>query len=143
MAKIRVLFVCVQNSARSQMAEALLNRMGGDLFEAESAGIEPGTVNPLAVESLKEIGINIMGRKTQSVFDLFKSGEMYGYVVTVCDESGAERCPIFPGVCKRLHWSFEDPAALKGSMEERLVKTREIRQKIEAKIKEFIQNTAK
>ena len=132
--KQKVLFICVHNSARSQMAEALLNLACPDYFEAHSAGLEPGALNPLAVEAMKEIGLDISGKKTQSVFDVFKTGQFFPYVITVCDESSADRCPIFPGVTKRLHWSFADPAALTGSREERLQGTRKIRDQIRARI---------
>jgi len=132
--KQKVLFICVHNSARSQMAEAFLNKICVDLFEAHSAGLEPGTFNPLAVEAMREIGIDISQNQTQSVFDVFKSGELFAYVITVCDESTAERCPIFPGVTKRLHWSFPDPAALSGTHDEGLAGTRKIRDQIRARI---------
>ena len=132
--KQKVLFICVHNSARSQMAEAFLNLACPDYFEAHSAGLEPGTLNPLAVETMKEIRLDISGKKTQSVFDVFKTGQFFPYVITVCDESSADRCPIFPGVTKRLHWSFADPAALTGSREERLQGTRKIRDQIRARI---------
>lgn len=138
MKKIKVLFVCIHNSARSQMAEAFLNALGGDTFEAESAGLEPGTLNPAAVEVMKEIGIDISKNKTQSVFDFFKKGKLFNYVITVCDETSAERCPIFPGYAIRLHWSFEDPSAVKGSYEEKLEKTRNIRDVIKAKIEDWL-----
>jgi arsenate reductase len=132
--KKKVLFICIQNSARSQMAEAFLNLICPDYFEAHSAGLEPGALNPLAVQAMKEIGIDISQKKTQSVFDVFKSGQFFPYVITVCDESSAERCPIFPGVTKRLHWSFPDPAALTGSHQERLDGVRKIRDQIRARI---------
>jgi arsenate reductase len=132
--KQKVLFICVHNSARSQMAEAFLNLACSDYFEAHSAGLEPGALNPLAVEAMKEIGIDISGKKTQGVFDVFKSGQFFPYVITVCDETSADRCPIFPGVTKRLHWSFADPAALTGSREERLEEARKIRDQIRARI---------
>jgi arsenate reductase (thioredoxin) len=132
--KQKVLFICVHNSARSQMAETFLNLACPDYFEAHSAGLEPGTLNPLAVEVMKEIGIDISGKKTQSVFDVSKSGQLFSYVITVCDESEAESCPIFPGVIRRLHWSFADPSALTGSREERLKETRKIRGQIRARI---------
>src|SRR6266436_9148238 len=122
--KQKVLFICVHNSARSQMAEALLNDICDDHFEAHSAGLEPGTLNPLAVETMREIGIDISRTGTQSVFDVFRSGELFAYVITVFDETSAERCPIFPGVTTRLHWSFPDPAALTGTGEQRLAGTR-------------------
>jgi arsenate reductase len=132
--KQKVLFICVHNSARSQMAEAFLNNICGDYFEAHSAGLEPGKLNPLAVEAMREIRIDISQNQTQSVFDVFKSGELFPYVITVCDESNAERCPIFPGVTKRLHWGFSDPAALTGTRLERLAGTRRIRDQIRARI---------
>ena len=114
------------------MAEAFLNKICGDYFEAHSAGLEPGRLNPLAVEAMREIGIDISHKQTQSTFDVFKSGELFAYVITVCDESSAEHCPIFPGVAKRLHWSFPDPAVLSGTREERLAGTRKIRDQIRA-----------
>jgi arsenate reductase len=132
--KRRVLFVCVRNAARSQIAEALLNDICPDDFEAASAGLEPGELDPLAVEVMREAGIDISCNQTKSVFDLFKTGKLFAYVVTVCDEASAERCPIFPGVTKRLHWSFADPAALRGSWDERLVPARIIRDQIRDQI---------
>jgi arsenate reductase len=116
------------------MAEAFLREICGDYFEANSAGLEPGKLNPLAVEAMREIGIDISQNQTKSVFDVFKSGELLAYVITVCDESSAERCPIFPGMTKRLHWSFPDPAGLVGTREERLAGTRKIRDQIRARI---------
>ncbi|HOJ44292.1 MAG TPA: arsenate reductase ArsC [Syntrophorhabdaceae bacterium] len=139
MDKKRVLFVCVHNSARSQMAEALLNHLAGDRFEAESAGLEPGVLNPLAVSVMKEIGIDISQKKTKSVFDLFKRGELFSYVITVCDAASAEACPVFPGlITKTIHWSFEDPSNFDGTYEERLEKTRKVRDAIRKKIEEWI-----
>ena len=132
--KRSVLFVCVHNSARSQMAEAFLNQRCSDDFVAESAGLEPGTLNPLAVAAMREVGIDISNKDTKSSFDLFKRGKHYSYVITVCDETSAERCPIFPGGARRLHWSFPDPAALAGTSEERLAQTRLIRDQIRTKI---------
>jgi len=135
---IRVLFVCIHNSARSQMAEAYLNLLGNEKFEAESAGLDPGKLNQFAVEVIKEDGIDISNNKTKDVFEFFQKGKMYSYVITVCDEASAERCPIFPGVCERLHWSFADPAAIVGSNEEKLAGTRIIRDQIKNKIKDWI-----
>ena len=135
--KPKVLFICVHNSARSQMAEAWLNHFCGDFFEAESAGLEPGTLNPLAVEVMKEARIDISKNKTQAVFDVFKSGELFAYVITVCDESEAEGCPIFAGVTKRLHWSFPDPSKFSGSLEEKLERTRKVRDQIDNQIRRF------
>ena len=132
--KKKVLFICVHNSARSQMAEAFLNEICGDNFEAQSAGLEPGQLNPLVVRAMQEVGIDISGNKTQAVFDVFKSGQFFPYVITVCDETSAEKCPIFPGVTKRLHWTFPDPSALTGDYDERLNGTRLIRDEIRTRI---------
>ena len=129
-----VLFVCIHNSARSQMAEAFLNSVCPNDFVAESAGLEPGTLNPVAVAAMKEVGIDISGNATKSAFDLFKSGGQYSYVITVCDEASAERCPVFPAGARRLHWSFPDPGALDGTWDERLEQTRQIRDQIRDKI---------
>jgi len=135
--RARVLFLCVHNSARSQMAEAFANATFSDRLVAESAGLEAGTLNPLAVETMRERGIDISQKQTRRVFDLFTAGRIFDYVVTVCDESNAERCPIFPGVTERLHWSFPDPSALVGSHEEKLAQARKIRDAIEARVKEW------
>jgi arsenate reductase (thioredoxin) len=135
--KKKVLFVCVHNSARSQMAQALLNQMCGERFEAESAGLETGTLNPLAVAVMREIGIDIGGNETRSVADVVKTGQRFDYVVTVCDESSAEQCPLIPGDGARLHWNFPDPSKFTGTWEERLMQTRRVRDAIEAKIAEF------
>ncbi|MBI5604741.1 MAG: arsenate reductase ArsC [Deltaproteobacteria bacterium] len=132
--KDKVLFVCVHNAARSQMAEALLKEMAGDRFEAESAGLEPGQLNPLAVEVMKEIAIDISGNQTKSAFDLFKEGRLYTHVITVCDQTSAEQCPFFPGITTRLHWSFADPSGFTGTHEEKLEKTRQVREAIREKI---------
>jgi arsenate reductase len=137
MKKKKMLFICVHNSARSQMAAALMNRTCGDFFEAESAGLEPGTLNPLAVEALLELGIDISGNRTQRAFDVWKPGRMFQYVVTVCSEAEAEGCPIFPGVTTRLHWPFPDPSKFSGTHEERLAQTRSVLNQIHAKIDSF------
>lgn len=135
--KRKVLFICVHNSARSQMAAALLNRRCGEVFEGESAGLEPGELNPLAVEALREVGIDISRNRPQAVFDVFKSGRLFAYVVTVCSESEAQGCPVFPGVTTRLHWPFRDPSRLTGSWDEKLEGTREILREIDARVKQF------
>jgi arsenate reductase (thioredoxin) len=137
MPKNKVLFICVHNSARSQMAAALLNETCGQFFEAQSAGLEPGTINPLAVEALGELGIDISGNTTQRVFDVWKSGQIFHFVITVCSESEAEGCPIFAGVTTRLHWPFDDPSQFTGTHEERLEETRRVRDQIRAKIDSF------
>ena len=135
---IKVLFVCIHNSARSQMAEAFLKQKGGDKFEVESAGLEPGNLNPVVVEAMQEIGIDISKNKTKSAFELYKQGRLYDYVITVCDEANAEKCPIFPGRAKRLHWGFKDPSSFQGTKEEKLKGTRAVRDEIEQKIETWI-----
>ena len=134
MAKQKVLFVCIHNSARSQMAEAFLNGIGGDRFEAESAGLEPGRLNPVVVEAMREAGIDLAGRPTKSVASMLERGPSFDYVVTVCDETSAERCPAFPGSGRRLHWPFPDPAGFTGTPEEKLAGTRQVRDAIREKI---------
>jgi arsenate reductase (thioredoxin) len=142
MDKTRVLFVCVHNSARSQMAEAFLKSLAGDRFEAMSAGIEPGTMNPLAVEAMKEVGIDMSGGHTKSVFDLLDKGEPFSYVITVCD-AAAEACPFFPGLLtKQIHWSFDDPSAFTGTQEERLVQTRIVRDAIKERIRTWLRESS-
>lgn len=140
MKKQKILFVCIHNSARSQMAEALLNQLAGDRFEAHSAGLEPGVLNPLAVEVMAELGIDISNKKTKDVFSLFKQGEVFSTVITVCDGANAERCPVFPGITQRLHWSFDDPAALSGSPEAKRAATRQIRDAIKKMIETWLQS---
>ena len=132
--KEKVLFVCVHNSARSQMAEAFLNHIGGDRFEAESAGLEPGKLNPIVVEAMAEVGIDISGNGTQAVFDAWQSGTIYSYVITVCSEADAAGCPVFPGIAKRLHWPFDDPSRFTGDHAAKLEQTRTVRDAIRAKI---------
>lgn len=139
--KHKVLFVCIHNSARSQMAEAFLNQLAAEEFEAQSAGLEPGKLNPNVVAVMGEIGIDISKNGTQSVFDLFKKGEKFDAVITVCDGASAESCPIFPGKVKRLGWSFRDPSSFSGTQEEVLAQTRIIRDEIKNKIAEFIEQT--
>jgi arsenate reductase (thioredoxin) len=142
MAKQNVLFICVHNSARSQMAAAWLNYVCGDYFEAQSAGLEPGTINPLVVEVMQEVGIDLSGKKTQRVFDVWKSGQIFQYVVTVCSEAEAEGCPIFPGVTTRLHWPFPDPSKLTGTAAEKLAATRRIRDEIRTKIETWCEEVS-
>ena len=136
--KDRVLFVCVHNSARSQMAEEYLRYFGNDLFEVESAGLEPGTLNPYVVEVLQEEGIDISAKQPQKVWDLYKAGNLYSYVITVCSREAEEKCPIFPGKTHRINWPFPDPSKFTGSHEEILQKTREVRNVIREMIQQFI-----
>jgi arsenate reductase len=135
----RILFVCTHNSARSQMAEAYLRKLGRDLFEAESAGLEPGKLNPYVVRALLEDGIDITGKQTNDVFEFFKQGRLYDYVITVCSKEAAERCPIFPGRARRLQWFFPDPSTFAGSDEEIMIKVRDVRDSIRAQVKVFIE----
>ena len=138
MTKTKVLFICVHNSARSQMAEAFLNQLAGDEFIAESAGLEPGNINPLVVEVMKEIGIDISENQTNGVWDFFKEGRLYQYVITVCDKTTEKLCPIFPGITKRLYWPFADPSLFSGTHDEKLIKTRAVRDSIKIEIENFI-----
>jgi arsenate reductase (thioredoxin) len=138
MEKIKILFVCIHNSARSQMAEAFVNVYHNENFIAESAGLEPGVLNPFVVKSMSEIGIDISGNKTKDVFDFFKAGKIFDYVITVCDEASGQRCPIFPGALKSIHWSFEDPSSFTGTEDEKLIKIAKVRNAIKNKLEEFI-----
>ena len=140
--KTKVLFVSIHNSSRSQMAEAFLNQFAGDRYEAQSAGLEPGALNPLAVEVMREAGIDISANQTKGVFDFYKRGTFFGYVITVCDDASAERCPIFPGITKRLHWSVADLATLQGNGKEKLEAARRIRDDIRQSVIKFINEKA-
>ena len=137
--KKRVLFICIHNSARSQIAEAYLKQIAGGRFEVESAGLEPGKLNPLAVKAMREAGIDISRNSTQSVFDLFRSGKRFQYVISVCDDASAERCPIFPGVTTRMSWSFADPSAFTGTEQERLEQTIRVRDEIRERIRRWVE----
>ena len=121
------------------MAAALLNKFCGEFFAAESAGLEPGTINPFVIEVLQELNIDISKEKTRRVFDVWKSGQIFQFVITVCSQAEAEGCPIFPGATARLHWPFRDPSTFTGTPDERLKKTRRVRDQIEAKIGSFCQ----
>ena len=134
MAKQKVLFVCIHNSARSQMGEAFLNRHGRDRFEAESAGLEPGKLNPVVVIAMSEVGFDLSGHTTKSVVSMIERGPYFDYVITVCDEASAERCPVFPGPGRRLHWPFPDPSAFTGAPEEKLAGARQVRDAIRARV---------
>ena len=127
MSKARVLFLCTGNSARSQMAEGYLRHVAGNEFEPFSAGIEPKGLNPLAVEAMKEIGIDISRQSSKDVKEFL--GQAIPYVITVCDNAKS-RCPIFPSTYKFLHWSLEDPAEAAGSHDEKLAVFRRVRDEI-------------
>ncbi|MEP6821254.1 MAG: arsenate reductase ArsC [Chthoniobacterales bacterium] len=133
----KMLFICVHNSARSQMAAAFVNEKCGEFLEAQSAGLEPGVLNPMVVEALQEVGVDISQNRTQAVFDVWKGGTLFSHVVTVCSEADAAGCPIFPGPATRLHWPFDDPSKFIGTHEERLAQTRRVRDQIRAKVEGF------
>ena len=138
MKKKKVLFVCVHNSARSQMAEAFLQDLGGNTFQVESAGLTPGQLNPIVVEAMLDAGIDISSNETTDVFDLYKQGRLYNYVITVCNESDSDKCPIFPGFAEKLHWPFDDPSKFTGTHEEKLAQTIVVRDQIKTKIRDWI-----
>ena len=133
----KVLFLCVHNSARSQMAEAFLKKHGEGRFEAESAGLEPGKLNPFVVRAMAEKGIDISKNPTKSVFDLFAAKRVFQVVVTVCSAEAAERCPVFPGLSKKLHWPFADPSSVTGTDEKIMAEVRQVRDQIEEAVREF------
>lgn len=135
--KHNVLFLCVHNSARSQMAEVLLRKHASHWFEVESAGFEPRGVLPAATDAMRQLGIDIGAATAKSVFDLFRAGRIYHYVITVCDEASAEQCPIFPGICERLHWTFPDPSAAQTEIE-RLSLAVAVRDQIDARIRAWL-----
>jgi arsenate reductase len=133
--KKRVLILCTGNSARSQMAEGLLRQMGGDRFEVFSAGVSPTRVRPEAIEVMKEIGIDISNHHSKSVEQF--SGQEFDYVITVCDNAN-EQCPVFPGRTQRLHWGFDDPAAVEGDEDARLAVFRRVRDEIAQQLRLFL-----
>lgn len=141
----KVLFVCVHNSARSVMAEGFLNHYFGEEYEASSAGLEPGELNQDVVKVMVELGIDMSNKHPQSAFELFRAGKTFAYIITVCDGANAEKCPIFPGINQRIHWSFEDPSQFKSieNEEERLAKIRPIRDEIKAKIEAWAKHPDK
>ena len=134
--RTRILVICQHNSGRSQMAEAYIRKFGGDRVHVESAGLEPAEkLNPLVLDVMKEDGFDLSQATTQSVFELFKQGKLFEHVITVCHD-GENKCPIFPGITKRWHWPFPDPAAVEGNREERLEKVMHIRDMIKERIAE-------
>lgn len=133
--KKRALILCTGNSARSQMAEGLLRAIGGDAFEVFSAGTHPSIVRPEAIAALKEKGIDISSHRSKSVDEF--TGQHFDYVITVCDNA-KENCPVFPTKTNRIHWSFDDPAAVVGDEETRLKEFRRVRDEIEEYLREFV-----
>jgi arsenate reductase len=124
------------------MGEAYLNTLAGGIFQAESAGLEPGMLNPYVVDVMKEIGIDLSGKQTKNVYEFLRQGRSYDYVITVCDESSGSRCPFFPGKSVRLHWTFDDPAGFECSEEEIRAQTRRVRDQIATRIKAFISESS-
>lgn len=133
--RISVIFVCTGNSARSQMAEAILRREGGDPFDVVSAGVDPKDINPLTIRALAEAGIDIAGARSKSVTEFL--GQPFDYVITVCDRA-RESCPVFPGAARTLHWGIDDPAEATGTEAERLVVFRRVMEEIAARVAAFI-----
>ena len=131
-----VLFVCIHNSARSQMAEAFVNANSGGL-RAYSAGLQPGILNPVVVEAMREIGFDLSKNATKGVDDPEIRSREYDYVVTVCDEASAEACPIYPTRGARLHWPFADPSSFSGEHDAVLARTREVRDAIAARVRDW------
>lgn len=135
--KRSVLFVCIHNSARSQMAEAFLKKLAGDRLDVMSAGLTAGGLNPDAVEVMREIGIDISHNRVKSVKDPGVAKKPFDYVVTVCQESQAGTCPIYPTKGARIAWHFADPSEFKGSHEEKLRATRHVRDRIRHRVEEW------
>jgi arsenate reductase len=133
MKKKKVLFLCTENSCRSQMAEGILRHLRGNEFEVESAGTRPSVVNPMAIKVMAEIGIDISGHRSKSVEEF--QGIKFDFIVTTCD-AARETCPVFPGIARRLHWSFNDPAEVRGSENEILSAFRKVRDEIKLRIHE-------
>ena len=131
----RVLFLCVHNSARSQMAEGLLRARAGERFEVHSAGNVATEVRPLAIRAMAEIGIDISGQRSKSATEY--AGQRFDYAITVCDDA-TEACPYFPGATTQVHWRFDDPTAAAGSDDQQLDLFRRVRDEIGAQIDEFI-----
>jgi arsenate reductase len=132
----RVLILCTGNSARSQMAEGLLRHLGGESFEVFSAGTKPSHVRREAIEAMREISVEISGQRSKSVDEF--AGQEFDYVITVCDKAN-ENCPVFPGHTRRIHWSFDDPAAVEGNDEKRLREFRRVRDAIANRLGEFVE----
>ncbi len=136
MNKRKVLFLCTGNSARSQMAEALLKNLAQGQFEVFSAGSRPSIVNPLAIAVMKERGLDISHNRSKHLNEFLN--QPFDYVITVCDNA-AETCPVFPGRATRIHWSFPDPAAVEGSTEEKLNAFRNVRDDLETTFRNWLE----
>lgn len=138
----KVLFVCAHNAARSRMAAAFLRELGGDEYVVASAGFEACEVDPLVIEAMALAGVPLGPTRAQpTVFELFKAGHFFHYVISVCDQELGEKCPLFPGVSERITWSFRDPRAFVGDHAERLARVIEVRDEIRARIKRWLEET--
>jgi arsenate reductase len=135
--KKKVLFLCWGNSARSQMAEGLMKSLGSEQWDVKSAGTFPSYVHPLAIRAMEEIGIDI-SQQTSKSYDQFLE-ERFDYLVTLCDEA-AQTCPVFPGEREKLHWPLEDPATAIGTIDERMMVFRKVRDEIKMKIEELLKS---
>ena len=135
MNKHRVLILCTGNSARSQMAEGILRHIAGDSFEVESAGVAPSHVRPEAIDAMREMGIDISSHRSKSVDEFVD--QQFDYIITVCDNA-KESCPVFSGNAERIHWSFDDPAAIEGSDDARLAAFRRVRDEIRERLEKFV-----
>jgi arsenate reductase len=133
---IRVLFLCVGNACRSQMAEAILRHVGGDQFDVHSAGAVPSGVWPMTLRALAEVGIDA-GRQRSKHWNVYLDAPPFDYVITLCDPL-AHECPVFPGAGQRLHWPFDDPAAAIGSEDEQMAVFRRVRDEIAEQIQRFV-----
>lgn len=136
MEKQKVLFLCTGNTARSQMAEGFLRKYAGEVYEVFSAGLEPSAINPLTVQVMEEVGVD-MSEHYGKGLKQYLGQVHFSYMITVCSRA-EEKCPIFPGMGTRLHWPFDDPAAVQGSQEEKLAKFCQVRDQIEAKVLEWL-----
>lgn len=138
--KKKVLFVCAHNSFRSQIAEAILNEKYGNQFKADSAGLSKRAIDPLAIKVMKDYGLDISGNSVDSVFDFYKEGRLYDFVITVCSRESEKECPVFPGIRKRVNWEIEDPESYTGTQEEKLQKAEQLRDEIEKRIDLFVKS---
>ena len=134
--KIKVLFLCTGNSARSQMAEAFLRKYAGDRFEVFSAGLGPTVVNPFTIQVMDEIGVNMSSHRSKHL-DEYVGKVRFDYLITVCDNA-EKKCPFFPGVGIRLHWPFDDPASASGNDAQKLAKFRQVRDLIDSRVREWL-----
>ncbi|TGC07493.1 arsenate reductase ArsC [Methanolobus halotolerans] len=139
--KTKVLFICVHNSGRSQIAEEYLKRIAGDKFEVESAGLEPTQIDPFVQKVMEEDGFDLTDKKTQSAWDLFRKGKLYKYVITVCNKAYEKDCPIFPRPYIQLNWPYPDPESFNGTDEEKLAQVRSLRDSIKKRVEQFVKET--